>query len=40
MVLPIFGGILMDKLGIRLGLILFTVVNIVGQFVVAIGAVN
>jgi len=37
MVLPLFGGILIDKIGIRLGLILFTVVLTIGQLVFTIG---
>lgn len=37
MILPLFGGIFVDKLGIRLGLILFTVVLTIGQLVFAIG---
>mmetsp|Transcript_32062 Transcript_32062/g.42511 ORF Transcript_32062/g.42511 Transcript_32062/m.42511 type:complete len:81 (-) Transcript_32062:1146-1388(-) len=37
MILPLLGGIFIDKIGIRLGLILFTVVLTAGQLVFAIG---
>ena len=37
MVLPFFGGVMLDKLGIRVGLILFTVVLTAGQFVFMMG---
>lgn len=37
MVLPLFGGIFIDKIGIRVGLILFTVVLTIGQLVFTIG---
>ena len=37
MVLPIFGGIFLDRIGIRSGLVLFTVILTVGQFVFMIG---
>jgi len=30
MVLPLFGGILMDKIGVRIGLLLFTLILTVG----------
>jgi len=37
MVLPIFGGLFLDKIGIRSGLILFTVILTLGQMVFMIG---
>ena len=37
MVLPLLGGILISKIGIRLGLILFTVILTLGQAVLALG---
>jgi MFS family permease len=37
MVLPIFGGILLDRLGIRIGLILFCTVLTIGQFIFMLG---
>lgn len=37
MVLPIFGGLFLDKLGIRSGLILFTMVLTLGQMIFMIG---
>jgi MFS family permease len=30
MILPLFGGVLLDKIGIKVGLMLFTTVNTVG----------
>ena len=36
-VLPLAGGILLDKMGIRLGLILFTIVLTCGQLVFTFG---
>lgn len=36
-VLPLLGGIFLDKIGIRIGLLLFTSILTVGQFVYAIG---
>ena len=38
MVLPFFGGLLLDIIGIRFGLILFTAINTFGQFVFYMGA--
>lgn len=40
MVLPIIGGVLMDKLGVRPGLIVFTVILTIGQLVFAIGGLH
>ena len=40
MILPIFGGIFMDKLGFRFGLILFTVILTIGQLIFAIGGIK
>jgi MFS family permease len=37
MVLPIFGGIFLDKIGIRSGLLLFTFILTIGQFIFMIG---
>jgi MFS family permease len=37
MVLPIFGGLFLDKLGIRSGLLFFTMVLTLGQMVFMIG---
>ena len=37
MILPIFGGIFLDKLGVRNGLILFTTISTIGQFIFMIG---
>ena len=37
MVLPIFGGLFLDKIGIRSGLLLFTTILTCGQFVFMIG---
>ena len=37
MILPIFGGLFLDKIGIRAGLILFTCILTMGQFVFMIG---
>lgn len=37
MVLPIFGGIFLDRIGIRSGLLLFTAILTVGQFVFMFG---
>lgn len=37
MVLPILGGIFLDKIGIRSGLLLFTVILTIGQGVFMIG---
>jgi hypothetical protein len=37
MVLPLFGGVLLDKIGIKVGLMIFTTVNTLGQMVCAIG---
>jgi len=37
MVLPIFGGIFLDKIGIRSGLVLFTIILTLGQLVFMIG---
>ena len=37
MVLPIFGGLFLDKIGIRSGLILFTVILTIGQAVFMVG---
>ena len=36
-VLPLFGGILLDKIGIRIGLVTFTVILTLGQLIFAIG---
>lgn len=36
-ILPLFGGIFLDKIGIRSGLVLFTVVLTLGQFVFTLG---
>lgn len=36
-VLPLFGGILLDKIGIRIGLVAFTCVLTLGQLIFAIG---
>ena len=40
MALPIFGGILLDSVGIRSGLIMFCVVLTIGQFVFMLGGYN
>ena len=37
MVLPIFGGVFLDKIGVRMGLILFTTILTIGQLVFVIG---
>jgi len=37
MVLPIFGGLFLDKIGIRSGLLLFTSILTIGQFVFMVG---
>ena len=37
MFLPIFGGLFLDKIGIRSGLLLFTTILTLGQFVFMIG---
>jgi MFS family permease len=37
MILPIFGGLFLDKIGIRSGLLLFTIVLTIGQFVFMLG---
>ena len=37
MVLPLFGGVFLDKLGIRIGLPLFALILALGQFIFAIG---
>jgi len=34
-ILPLFGGIFLDKLGMRVGLIVFTTILTIGQFIVA-----
>jgi len=36
-VLPLFGGIFLDKIGIRIGLLMFTIVLTVGQFIYMLG---
>lgn len=36
-VLPFFGGIMLDKIGMRFGMILFTTVLTLGQFVLYLG---
>jgi MFS family permease len=40
MVLPIFGGVFLDKIGIRSGLLLFTCILTLGQLVFMIGGYN
>jgi len=37
MVLPLAGGIFLDKIGVRIGLLLFTLVLTIGQFIFMIG---
>ena len=37
MILPLFGGVFMDKLGIRVGIPLFVLILAIGQFIFAIG---
>ena len=37
MILPLFGGIFLDRIGIRSGLILFTIVLTLGQLVFMMG---
>ena len=37
MILPIFGGLFLDRIGIRSGLLLFTFILTLGQFVFMIG---
>jgi len=37
MILPLFGGLFLDKVGMRPGLLLFTIVLTIGQFVFALG---
>ena len=37
MVLPILGGILLDTIGIRIGLVLFCAILTLGQFVFMLG---
>mmetsp|Transcript_12568 Transcript_12568/g.21156 ORF Transcript_12568/g.21156 Transcript_12568/m.21156 type:complete len:130 (+) Transcript_12568:49-438(+) len=37
MILPLFGGIMLDKIGVRLGLLLFTLVLTLGQFIFYLG---
>lgn len=37
MVLPFFGGMFLDKVGMRFGLILFTAILTLGQFVFYLG---
>ena len=36
-ILPLVGGIMLDKMGIRLGLVLFTLLVTLGQFVFMLG---
>eukprot|EP00347_Sterkiella_histriomuscorum_P003772 403363005 len=36
-ILPIFGGILLDYIGIRLGMVIFSGIILIGQFVISIG---
>lgn len=40
MVLPFFGGLLLDAIGVRFGLIFFTALNTAGQFVFYLGGVK
>ena len=40
MVLPILGGIFLDRIGIRMGLILFCAILTLGQFVFMLGGYN
>ena len=37
MILPVFGGMLMDRIGLRPGIILFTMILTLGQFVFMMG---
>ena len=37
MILPVFGGMFLDRIGVRLGLILFTMILTLGQFVFMMG---
>ena len=37
MILPIFGGIFLDRIGIRFGLVLFCAILTIGQFVFMLG---
>jgi nitrate/nitrite transporter NarK len=37
MILPIFGGVFLDRIGVRSGLILFTTILTLGQFIFMIG---
>jgi len=37
MVLPLFGGVMIDKIGIKLSLMIFTTIVTIGQMVFAIG---
>jgi MFS family permease len=37
MILPFFGGLLLDFIGVRFGLILFTAINTLGQFIFYLG---
>ena len=39
-VLPLFGGLLIDRMGIRIGVVLFSFLLIVGQFLVMMGGVT
>ena len=37
-ILPIFGGVIIDRLGVRVGIAVFSTILIVGQYVCALGA--
>jgi len=39
-ILPLFGGIFLDKIGVRLGLLIFSFVVVIGQTLFMIGGYN
>ena len=39
-VLPLLGGLFVDKIGMRIGLFLFTMINTIGQFIYMIGGIR
>lgn len=39
-VLPLFGGIFLDVIGIRVGLIMFTTILTLGQFIYMLGVIK
>ena len=39
-ILPLFGGFLIDKIGVRIGIFFFSLILVVGQFIFMIGSVS